>query len=68
MNWKEFERKRPQPNFKALSRHLHGGLRKNTKNLSQDSRSPGRDLNPGFPEYEAGVLATRLRRSVYDMY
>jgi hypothetical protein len=30
------------------------GLRKTTK--SQDSRSPGRDLNSGTPEYEAGVL------------
>jgi hypothetical protein len=24
-------------------------------NLCQDSRSPGRDLNPGPPKYEAGV-------------
>jgi hypothetical protein len=24
------------------------------KKISQDSRSPGRDLNPGPPEYEAG--------------
>jgi hypothetical protein len=31
---------------------------------SQDSRSPSRDLNPGPPEYEAGVLTTRPRRSV----
>jgi hypothetical protein len=28
------------------------------KILSQDSLSPGRDLNPGSPEYEAGVLTT----------
>jgi hypothetical protein len=28
------------------------------KELSQDSRSPGRDLNPGPPEYKAGVLTT----------
>jgi hypothetical protein len=28
------------------------------ENLSQDSRSLGRDLNPGPPEYEAGVLTT----------
>jgi hypothetical protein len=34
------------------------------KTLSQNSRSPGRYLNPGPPEYEAGVLPTRLRRSV----
>jgi hypothetical protein len=32
------------------------GLRKITNNLSQDSRSPGRDLNPGPTKYEAGVL------------
>jgi hypothetical protein len=31
------------------------GLRKTTKNLSHDSRSPGRDLNTGPPEYEAGL-------------
>jgi hypothetical protein len=40
------------------------GLRKNTKNLSQDSRSQGRDWSPGFPQYEAGVYHTRPRRSV----
>jgi hypothetical protein len=31
------------------------GLRKTVKNLSQASRSPGRDLNPGPPEYKTGV-------------
>jgi hypothetical protein len=31
------------------------------KDLSQDSRSSGRDLNPRTPEYEAGVLAIRPR-------
>jgi hypothetical protein len=35
------------------------------KNLSQDSRCPGRDFNPGPPEYEAGVLITRPRRLVF---
>jgi hypothetical protein len=39
------------------------GLRKTTKSRSQDKRSPGRDLNPRPPEYEAGVLTTRPRRS-----
>jgi hypothetical protein len=34
------------------------------KYLSHDSRSPGRDLNLEPPEYEAGVLTTRLRRSI----
>jgi hypothetical protein len=28
------------------------GLRKTTENLSQGSRSPERDLNPGIPEYD----------------
>jgi hypothetical protein len=40
------------------------GLRKTTKNLSQDNWSPDGDLNPGPPKYDAGVLTTRLRRSV----
>jgi hypothetical protein len=31
------------------------GLRKTTKNLSQSSRSPDRDINPEPPEYEAHV-------------
>jgi hypothetical protein len=40
------------------------GVRKITKYLSRYSRSPGRNLNPGPPEYEAGVLTIRPRRSV----
>jgi hypothetical protein len=44
--------------------HLKG-LRRTTKNFSQDNRSPGQDLNPGPPEYEAGVYTTRPRRSAY---
>jgi hypothetical protein len=50
--------------FKVLAQHFHG-LRKTTKILSQDSRSPGRDLNAGPPEYEAEVLTTRSLRLVY---
>jgi hypothetical protein len=57
--------KRSWPNFKVLSRYLPGGLRKTTKNLTQDSRSPGRDLNPRPPEFEARLLTTRPRYSVY---
>jgi hypothetical protein len=40
------------------------GLTKTTNNLCQDSRSSSQDLNPGPPEYEAGVLTTRPRSSV----
>jgi hypothetical protein len=39
-------------------------LRETTVNLSQDSRSSGRDLNPGPPEYVAGVLTALPRRSI----
>jgi hypothetical protein len=34
------------------------GLRKTTKDLNRDSQSPGRDVSPGPPEFEAGVLTT----------
>jgi hypothetical protein len=35
------------------------GLRKTTRNLSQDSMSVGRESKPGPSECEAGVLTTR---------
>jgi hypothetical protein len=41
-------------------------MRNATKNLSQDRRSPGRDLNPGHHEHEVGALATRQRRSIFS--
>jgi hypothetical protein len=42
------------PNFEALSRHSPGGTEEIHEMLRQGSRSPGKDLNPGPPEYEAG--------------
>jgi hypothetical protein len=36
---------------KALLGNCLEGLRKVTEDLSQDCRSPGRDLNPGPAEY-----------------
>jgi hypothetical protein len=42
------------------------GLRKTTKNLSEDSLSSARNSNPEPPEYEAGVMITPPRRSVSD--
>jgi hypothetical protein len=40
------------------------GIRKSMRYLSKDNRSPVRDLKAGPPEYEAGILAVRPRRSV----
>jgi hypothetical protein len=49
--------------FKVISR-LSRGTEESHGNLSQDRRSPGRDLNPESSEYEVGVLTTRSRCSV----
>jgi hypothetical protein len=40
------------------------GLRKTATDLSEDYQSPGWDLNPGPPKYEAGVLTTGPRLSL----
>jgi hypothetical protein len=58
MNWKGCGRKRSCPNKRYYPGICLEELRKTMKDLSQDSRSPGRDLKPGTPEYEAGVLTT----------
>jgi hypothetical protein len=63
INWKVFK----LGHNRLLSKNYPGileVLRKTVKNLSQDSRSPGWDINSGPPDYEAGVLTTRLRRPV----
>jgi hypothetical protein len=47
--------------------HLPGGTEENhEKTFSHDSQSPGWDLNPGPPEYEAGVLTSRPWHSVSE--
>jgi hypothetical protein len=63
MNWEGFGSKRSWPDFEIQSRHLPEWTG-DTRNPRQDSRSSGRDLNPGPPEYELGVVTTRPRRSV----
>jgi hypothetical protein len=50
--------------MKGTVTEFTGGTKKNHETPQRDSRSPGRILNPGPLEYEAGVLTTRLRRSV----
>jgi hypothetical protein len=62
MKWKVCGRKRLGPNL----RYYPGiYLEENYENLSQDSEAPGQDLNAGSPEYEAGVLIIRPRRSTF---
>jgi hypothetical protein len=46
--------------LKVLCRHFLEELRKTTMDLSQDSRSTGRDLDPGPPEYGTGVNSLNL--------
>jgi hypothetical protein len=44
------------------------GLKKTMKGPSQDSQSPGQDLNPGPREYESGALTTGPRCSVVGFH
>jgi hypothetical protein len=64
MNWKGCGKKRLWPNLKCYSSTCQEWLRKTMKSLSQDNRSPGRDLNHRPPEYETGVLTTWSWRSL----
>jgi hypothetical protein len=66
MNGVECGRRLSLPNLRQYSGIFVEGLRKTTKNFSHDSRSPGRDLNPGPLEYKAEVLTTRPRRSICE--
>jgi hypothetical protein len=64
---KGFGRRWSCPYFKEIARKFAiclEGLKKTMKNLSLNSRSPGRDLNTGPPEYEIWVLTTRPRCSL----
>jgi hypothetical protein len=60
MMWKD----RSWPNLGCYPGICLAGLKKTTKSLSQLSRSPGRDLDPGTSEYEAQVVSTQTRRTV----
>jgi hypothetical protein len=66
MNYKGFGRKRSWPNFKELSRHSPGGTEEKIREISISLAGRlDRYMNPGPPEYEAGVLTTRTRRAVH---
>jgi hypothetical protein len=65
MNWKAFGRMRPW----LILRYYHGirleRLSETTKYLSQESLSPGRNLNPRPPEYKARVLFLNFKGLPY---
>jgi hypothetical protein len=65
---KQFRRKLHSLTLRYYLSIRREGLRKNTKNLTEDSRSPGRDLNPGPSKNEAGVLTTRPRHYKHNKY
>jgi hypothetical protein len=48
----------------VLQRYFARGAEENHVER-EDSRSPGRDVNPGPAEYEAGVVSTLPREEVY---
>jgi hypothetical protein len=52
------------PNSRYYPGTCFEGLTKTTKNVSGDSRSPGRDLKPEPPKNETMVLTIRPRRSI----
>jgi hypothetical protein len=58
MKWKLFGRTWLWPNLRYYPGIRLEEARKTTKNLSQDSHSPGQDLNPGLDEYRGGVVTT----------
>jgi hypothetical protein len=64
MNWKGDGRKRLWTNLSYYPCINLEGLRKTIKSLNQENRFPSRDLSPGPPEYEAGVLTTRPLHSI----
>jgi hypothetical protein len=68
INWEGCERKRSWPNLRCYPGTLLERLSENHKKISQDSRSPARDLNLGSPEYVVGVLANQPRRSVSHVH
>jgi hypothetical protein len=61
MYWKGYGRKRSWPNVGYSPSIYLEGLRKTSKNLSQDSWSPGRDSSPRPTEYDVELPTTRLQ-------
>jgi hypothetical protein len=67
MNWKGFSRKISWPNLRYYPGICLEGLKKRRKTSIRITGRRSRDLNPGPPEYDAGVLTTLPQRSVESM-
>jgi hypothetical protein len=63
MKWKDVEGSGHGLILRNQFQHLPVRTGENNE-LSQDSLSLGRDLNPGPPQYDAGVLTSRPRATV----
>jgi hypothetical protein len=61
MYQKGYARQRSWPNLMYYPFVLTQGSWKTTKSFSQNSRSPGRDLNLGSAKYEEAVVENLLR-------
>jgi hypothetical protein len=59
VNWNGCGRRRSWPNLRYCVSIYLDGLMKTTNTFSQDSRSPGQDLNLGPLDYEARLLITQ---------
>jgi hypothetical protein len=68
MNWKGCGRKQLWPNLRHYPNICLQGLRKTTKTSVKIAGLQVGTLNPGPPEYEAGVLITQPQRSVEQSY
>jgi hypothetical protein len=66
MNWEGYERKRLWPNLRRCSSICLEGLRIATKHISQDRRSPGRDLIPGLPRLRS--MSTNHSASTFGIF
>jgi hypothetical protein len=66
VNWKGCGRKRSWPKLRYYPGICLEGPRKTTKNINQNSRSPGWNLNSEPPEHDVRALTTRPQHSVQN--
>jgi hypothetical protein len=64
VNCEGYGRELSWPNLRCYAGICLEKLRKTTINVSQHSRSLGKDFNPGLPAYDTWVLTTLRQRTV----